>query len=185
MPPGWHSSGHRICNTATRLSGVFDKSNVAAGLVLRVLEDFRFHKPTRTGPGPLRRPSASSRLSDVVQCVTAASTAGRSASRLGRCPTCLPATSGVPIKVANLSKILSLLQWQSAAVLCRIMAVRQGILHGGAHTLADKAIEMVGGGKLVEEPEDRLVEADVDILAFACEFSSPNGHGRRKRHRGR
>ena len=71
--------------------------------------------------------------------------------------------------------IVSTRDGNPAAVLCRIMAVRQGVLHGGPHTLADKAIEMVGGGKLVEEPEDRLVEADVDILAFAGEFSAPNG----------
>ena len=40
----------------------------------------------------------------------------------------------------------------------------QGILHGRAHALANKVVEMVGRRQFVEKTVDRLVETNVDKL---------------------
>ena len=50
------------------------------------------------------------------------------------------------------------------AVLGRVVAVRDDVDGAGTHALAHITVVVIGGGQLVEDAEDRLVEADVDEL---------------------
>ncbi len=54
--------------------------------------------------------------------------------------------------------------------------MRQGILHGRAHALANKAVEMIRCRLFIEKPEDRLVETDVDKLPCTRHLARPDGH---------
>ncbi len=60
---------------------------------------------------------------------------------------------------------------QPAPVLRRVVAVRHGVDGAGAHALPHRAILVIDRGELVEDAEDRLVEADIDDLPRAGEVA--------------